>query len=325
MKYNVFMEAMRMESMGFAFGEPWRPSESAITCVVPILRDCEDHPQYLILAKAKKVKISDTGSISKVRIINEEELPVFVRTGELFKGATQERASTCSQIIMPGEKLDIPVVCVHASKGIRAGAELFTHGYVPGRESLFMQHHMGKRSFGQTNSWAADRAYTTSVYCSTRAGSDQRSAEHPATWGISGGSSAGSDDLTKARDKANELFKDLIAKVPLFHNQIGMAIINDRGFHSLDCYDLHASWKDVKEAIVGKEVIALSQEDNESVFAFHPDRASRLIKSVLEVGYTEKELISRNGVKIIGLEGNDYIGEVVLLNEEVIHLFLGRN
>lgn len=323
MKYHAFVEALRMESLGFAFGEPWRPSDKAITCVLPVIRDHKGNPTYKILAKAA-VKITDTGSINRVKIQNKDDLPVFIRTGELFKGATQERSATISMIVMPGDTVDIPVVCVHASRGIRAGSEFTSYGYVPGnRESYFMDSNIKGFSPNQAHSWAEDRNYVHTMCCA--AGEIPSGSIDPGIWGqFTNTGTYKPDDITTAREEATKLFKDLIAKVPLIHNQIGMALIDDKGFHSLDCYDLHTSWKDVKEAIVGKEVLSLSQTDKKKTFTYNPEVAVEEIKQVLGSGFTEKVIISQDGFKTIGMENKNYIGEIVSLNDEVIHMLLCR-
>jgi hypothetical protein len=326
MDLKTFIGALRTETLGLSFGDPWRSSDSSISCVVPILRDLAEDPKYQILAKAKSVKVIDSGSINKVLVTNEGLKPVFIRTGEIFKGATQERASTTSHIIMPGEKVEVDVVCVHASKGIHKGTSFTSHGYTPNnREAFFVGNAMKGMGGGtvQAASWQMDRGYTETL-CTTFNQPSAPLVPGDMVEGFSSAFDTKADDLSAARDKAASIYKDLVAQVPLYHNQIGMAIIDDKGFYSLDCYDLHLSWKDVKEAIVGKEVLALAQEDSQGVFTYNPERAKSVIQQALEVEYVEKEIISHDKTKVIALDGTDFIGEATLLDDELIHLLISR-
>ena len=314
MKHKAFVEAIRNESLGFLLGNPWRYGEQSISCVVPILRQTKTRQSYFVLAKAPDVEITDTGSIDKAMVYNKGDKPIFIRMGEIFKGQTQERTAIMSRIVMPKKKVEIEVGCVHASKGISAGTEFKSGGYAPMRDHFYASTGGKGSSAGrisQSASWDMDRTYTSHA-------GNACNAFNGSSFNIS------MDDLSSVHQKTQEVFDEVLKKVPLFDNQIGMSLIDDRGFHSLDCFDIPLSWKDVKEAIAGKECLAISQTDDEGVFVYQPDRAKKVIKDVLKKGFEERVGFEEKDVKTILLSQNGYAGEVVTLKDNIIHLLLAR-
>jgi len=325
-KIQTFIGAIRDESLGISLADPWRPSDSAITCVVPIIHaDAKKEANYLVLAKAD-LEIKDSGSISGVTVINHSKLPVFIRLGEVLKGATQERAVTFSQIILPKEQKDIEVRCVHRSRPITPGAGLESWGYSPGKDSLFACSNLGGRGMAgvsQSRSWDLDASYYREASCYL--GEPQMDRPIPTSLrDVLNWATTQSDDSTSLRDALADTFKDILEQIPLLDNQIGMALIDKNGFHSLDCFNLHAPWKDVKEAVAGKEVLAISQTDDDGVFIYRPEKAKEAIKSTLSKGFSETEIYDNGPTKTIGLDFSQFIGEAVILNDEVIHLLLAR-
>lgn len=328
MQVKEFIKALETESRGFHYGEPWRYDEDSITCVVPILREIvpqlreeELFPDYIVSAKAKKIRIKDMGMINQVEITNNEEKPVFFRLGELLKGDTQERALVMSRIIMPGKTENIEVVCVHASKGIRREAIFTSDGYAPGKDSFYAQSLFVGKSVNQGASWSGDRAYTNTIM--SVAGS--RGQSSGLSLGV--GESLGMgrvDDLKTTRDTAKKIFADVIKKVPLFENQVGMVLIDTSGVHSLDCFDLPLSWKELKEAITEKESVQLSEKDLSDVFEYKPERAKESIIKVLGSSWEEKVIFDSQETKTVVLDTDKFSGEAVLLGDSVIHLLLAR-
>jgi hypothetical protein len=329
---EAFIQAVREELLGFSLGKPWRFTEQSLTCVVPIIRALDQKPGYMVLSKAKNIDIKDTGNIYKVSVTNNESLPIFIRIGELFKGSTQERAATRSFLVMPKETVDIDVNCVHQTKGIVSGTKFVPGGYVPERDALYVKHmYEGKSSGGmygmggghQYLSWNADKQYTTKIKSCTSHASGLFASRCTLDM-MASVKSLNDDNIVEARDKVNEILKDVLEKVPLFDNQIGIILIDKDGFHSLDCYDLHASWKDVKEAIIGKESISIAESDDKGVFQYKPENAHSSIKELLEKGF-EKKTIFDSGYEVIGIKYNKFVGEVTLLDGNVIHLLITRS
>ena len=149
------------EEVGFKFGTPWRYSDKALGVMIPILKIGDAGARrYVTLeeAKDKGVTFKDTGHIDRVIVESSLGVPIFIRSGVMFKsGGTQPRAVETSVVIIPQEdkkeetiKVEIPVRCIHASKGIHSSESFSYGGDVPleVRSAL-----MSKR--GQSETWAA--------------------------------------------------------------------------------------------------------------------------------------------------------------------------
>jgi len=311
MNFRPFIEAMRTETLGFSFEKPWKYSEKTISCVVPILRMTDKERNYLLLSEAgDTVKLVDTGNINKIQFLNEGREPVFIRLGEIIKGETQERTTTFSLMLLPGEKKGLDVKCVHASRGIVSGAGMRSDGgYLPGRDALYSQTNFDAGVIGcvnQQKSWEEDRGFTAMASCSVN------------LTGVK------EDDISAVTEAVKKDLKDVIEKVPLLDNQIGIALIDTKGLYVLECYDLYESWKVVKESIVGKESLVISEEDDSDVFEYKPEKAKELVKKILAGGFEESEIYSNKGARTIGLDYKGYTGEVVTMEGVVIHLLIAR-
>ena len=132
------------------------------------------------------------------------------------------------------------------------------------------------------------------------------------------------DDLTSKHKEVNDLLEDIMKKVPLFEDQIGLALIDPDGFKCLDCYDVKLSYKAIKEALVGKETAAISDTDEKSVFEYKPDVAKKAINKVLEHTFEENIVHESKNSKTITLNLDGYMGEAVLLGNKIIHLVITR-
>lgn len=312
----TFIRDLKEEKAGYSFGDPWRYDDEFIWCVVPILRKSDEVPGYITLSKARKVRIVDTGMIHKVRIINEDEKPVFIRMGEVLKGDTQERAVVKSRVIMPGTKAEIDVVCVHASKPINADADFKSGGFAPMKEALFADAMVNNLRVDQSKSWERDRIF--------HARARRVCAEFLTEERAHGFNVIRSDDLCTAKDEIDNLFRDVLRKMPCAANQAGMALIDSRGLLSLDCFDLHEPWKEVRDAIVTKEAVNMSQKDETGVFDYNPEKVKEKVRKVLGAEYTESVSHESPETSTIALGWKRHIGEVVILGDRVIHLLITR-
>lgn len=333
-KVESFIHAIKNERDGFSLGKPWRHDNHSLTCIVPIHCNIDQDPSYLTLPEATKVRIEDTGSIHKALIINGEDKPVFIRVGELLKGATQERSVTSSRIILPGEKAEIDIVCVHASKGIRPGAKFEFGGYTPQRDVFYLDHSFTtgeSRGVSQQNSWSSDRDYTiqSQNFMKSYTGRGGSMGPAPDITNTAGEESnigdIPSDDLTQVRDEVNKLLKDVIKSVPLFEDQTGLILIDTKGFHSLDCYNLKQPYKAVKDALIGKESTVIADRSaEEGVFEYKPEKAKEAINKVMGKEFDEKVIHDSKRTKTITLSIDNFMGEAVILDDQVIHLLLAR-
>lgn len=313
MKHKAFLEAIRLETLGFSLGDPWRSTNESITCIIPIIRESNEKRKYITSYETKgMLLIQDGGDINKAIVMNKGVKPVFLRMGEILKGETQERAITASRIILPKEKVEVDVVCIHASKPIYAGSELKTKGIVPSRDALYAQsnYKVGRsfRAVNQSKSWDADREYHSLAQSSI-----------PVAL-----ASTNSDNMSEVHTKVSKEFEQLVKDVPLLDNQIGVALIDSNGFYFLDCFDLHLSWKELKESIVGKESLKIGQKDEEGVFNYKPKKAKGLITEILGKGFDEKVIYEDKSTKTIAIDRKDISGEIALYKDNLIHLILQR-
>lgn len=379
---------IREEKNGYELGKPWRHSDQALTCVVPVLKTSEDKErEYITITEAQNIEVTDSGNINEAKVKNNEDKPVFVRLGEILAGETQERAVTSSRIIFPGQEVVIPIACIHASKPIQGGATLTFSGVAPGKEYsyIYNTHYHGHAN--QHDSWNLDTSYTNyadsvlrkhgfapetpapsynltwsnntggfsnsigwydstddSQWRSTGGGGGTQSSstppggewfQHDPSFTIRYGEQPSGfcpsieeapafDDLTAKHKEVNEALQDIIKKVPLFDNQIGLALIDPDGFKCLDCYDVKLSYKAVKEALVGKETAAISDKDEENVFEYKPEVAKKKINDVLDNKFEENIVHEDKNAKTITLDLEGYMGEAVLLNSKIIHLVITR-
>lgn len=327
-KLQTFIDAILNESLGFSFGEPWRYDENSITCVLPIIRRSDEKPKYVTLAEAPKVKIQDTGNINRALVLNYEGAAVFLRIGEVLAGDTQNRALVMSRVIMPKHKAEVEVKCVHASRGIRGGSLLRSSGYSPRKDSYYASSLHETGEILQSHSWDDDRNYFRNARGSLGSLRGRiRPDRFNDTFELFHSGRVSPDDLTRTRDEYNKAVNEILQKVPLGDYQVGMALIDVKGFYCLDCFDHHEPWKAVKEAIVGKESISITERlriDKGGIFEYKPEKAEDATKEVLKKKHTQKTQHQTKRTKTLTMDFGEYIGEAVELDGEIIHLLITR-
>jgi len=126
-----FIQAVRDEKHGFKFDQPWRLGENSKLTVIPVLRTSKQRRKYITFAEAGDIESKDTGSIDYIYVKNNEDRPVFVARGDIFRGKTQERAAIHGHIIMPHKGLRVAVRCIHLTKGINANEGTHYGGRTP--------------------------------------------------------------------------------------------------------------------------------------------------------------------------------------------------
>jgi len=309
--------SIRNEADGFSFGEPWRFNEKSLSVVVPIVRKVGEDVRrgYITLAESEMVALKDTGQIDKIVVENKEEKPVYIGAGEIMAGDTQARAVVRGYVLMPKQTEDIKVMCIHSSRGISSSASMATKGYVPRSVRTNLRR-------GQGEVWNSIRdsgnIYNMSTLNYMALGDvDVPNAEEIAE------SFKESDDLFETRDKYNEIVEDVIKKIPLIGNQVGIVIIDAKGFVSMDAFDLKDSWTAIRTAITKGASIDIAQFEEEHVFEYKPEIAVQKIMQTLSKDYSEK-ILHENGYEVIELTSDGFFGEAVVLDAEVIHLRIAR-
>lgn len=127
-----FLGDVAEQRLGYRFGDPERVTPDSLSVVIPIIRETSLSRQYILLSEAgDSVEMTDTGRINRMRLRNNGKQSVFVRSGTIFRGGTQERTLTRSAILFPGTEVELDVRCVHHSKGIKSGAKVTASGFTP--------------------------------------------------------------------------------------------------------------------------------------------------------------------------------------------------
>lgn len=331
--------AISQQRLGYQFGDPKRVEPDSLSAVVPILRHSVTPRIYSTFPEVKKLKFTDSGRIDAMRAKNGADIAVFIRSGTILKGSTQERTTLNSVILMPGEQLDVKVRCIHASRGIHTGAKVDYGGTVP----LNMErcsYTAGFKAMDQRAYWRGASAAVLDF-----AGDDApRSRAHPdPQWprvGVqdafetslgAGLASLGihkPDDLASHYDQYTKSIDELISKVEMAEDQVGLALITADGCETVEVFDAHDSWRALHEDAVKRFGHNLAQKDTAGVFDYKPEKAVEAIQKVLGLPYKENVIYEHkptNGdppVTVIGLTAEGYLGEVVELDGKMIHLML---
>ena len=324
------------EEVGFKFGTPWRYSDKALGVMIPILKIGDlGERGYVTLeeAKDKGVTFKDTGRIDRVIVESSIGVPIFIRSGVMFKSSgTQPRAVETSVVIIPQEekkkeekkeeippipivtKIEIPVRCIHATKGIRSSEKFSYGGDVPLEVRSVL---MSKR--GQSETWAAV-GHATNRFMSSMTGQAYSSS----------GSSyraarLNTNDLVGVMEEVDKFtpnIDDILAKVPLFEDQVGAVFLDMKDVVGLELFDHPKSWEAIHKEVEKRLGESSAKEEDKSFFKPDYDRLKPLtfafLKKLIE---SEKTEISRNNkVSTISLKGDGIIGEATTIDGKVIHL-----
>jgi len=379
------MDTLIGQAMGFHFGKPKRVEDKALAVILPILRDGEIGRDYLTYPETDGVTAIDSGMINKVNLKNNTDQKVFVRSGTVFAGkGTQSRTITRSAILFPGKEVALDARCVHASHGIRGGANFGYHGTI----SLDVERGVygaGYTPLDQTTYWnmvstsnmmkstcfVADAGlgaftmekaglepaepirgggldslrarlesaqprprFTTSSSGPMRAGGIRGSAR------ASAGSPPFAPPLIRTataappRDSyvANDTIftanlDDILSKVKLHDDQVGISLITDRGVETIELFEVHQSWAALHKDSVKRMGTELIKEEQEDVFEYKPEKAIEQVTRVLAQSFDanvifEHKADGNDRVVITGLTSASHIGEAVELGGKLIHLSL---
>ncbi len=311
---------------GFGLGDLWRPSNESLSALLPILRTNHRERLYTTFpeaAKAGSVKITDEGVISPVLVHNKGELPVLLRAGDIISGPTQERTFTKTRVVDAGEKVGVEVVCVHASRGIVAGAAFTTPDVITpyNVRSHFYDSEGGKgSSMGsgglQSETWARATLHSAENVIPAAAASGPSAVMD---------SSLRMDDVTQAQQTYREQLKDILKDMPIQEDQVGVAVLDPEGCKSLETFDVQASFKAMQESVLGQsEAVGRKMKDLDSVFEYKPENAPTAIRRImLDIFEVECVWSSKDG-KTDYFSGRTYVGESTYFRGEMIHLLALR-
>jgi hypothetical protein len=298
-----FMKEVKEEKNGFKFGKVFRFDEESVVAILPILREKEVERKYVVLPEAVDVKIEDTGKIDSAEVTNNGNKPIYIRSGTILKGRTQERATVIGRVVFPNETKVIKVVCVHQTRGISAGAKMDYLGITPSSINLSSQN----------TAWDS----TSELCCSLRAEGVAGFGEG-ADW-----TPPPTDDLASYVKDFSDKIDKILPKIEHKKNQTGMVLFDVEGVYAIEIFDLTPSWKALRDDVVKKDGEKIIKKDLQGLFQLKPERANELAMAVLGQEYKQKEL-HKNKSKTYSVESDKYIGQGVVLDGEVIHFNLIR-
>lgn len=215
------------EKEGFSFGKVFRLDEDGVVAILPILRESKTERGYVVLPEAPSVKIEDTGGIDAVKVTNNGSLPVYIRSGTVLKGQTQERAAVIGRIVFPNETETIKIVCVHQTRPIAMGSKMVYHSLAPASIDLTSQHL----------AWNCVASY------SGRAQSAFRGLNRPVPTGPF-------DDLASYAKSYSSEVEKVLPKIEHKKNQAGMVMFDVEGVYIIEIFDLEPSWKALRDDVI---------------------------------------------------------------------------
>ena len=131
------------------------------------------------------------------------------------------------------------------------------------------------------------------------------------------------DDLSASTKAFKELISDILNKVPIKENQVGMALLDVTGCRGLEVFDVPVSWKELRDDIIAKHGEAI-KEPGESVFRYIPEKAKALVQDVLRQDYHHRLVWEDGPAKTYAIHNGRMAGEVTELNGKIIHMVINR-
>jgi len=319
------------KEIGFKFGTPWRYSDKALGVVVPILRQdrVDAERVYITLEEAKNqgITFKDTGRIDRVILETPSRKPIFVRSGTALKSVgTQPRAVETSVVIVPQEEKDktpvapiitkqeIPVRCIYSSKPISSSTKFEYGGFVPLEVGNALMSRSGQAATWNAVSSSAQRLMSHHSYASSsgRVGRGMMSGR------------VATDDLVGVMEDVDRFttnIDEILAKVPLFEDQVGAVFLDMKDVVGLELFDHPKSWEAIHKEVEKRLGESLAKEEEKTFFK--PDYQSikpitlAFLKKLLE---SEKIETSHGITSTITLKGDGVIGEATTIDGKVIHL-----
>jgi hypothetical protein len=325
MTIDGFLDNLGKE-IGYKFGSPWRYSDKSLGVMIPILKMGDgkgfEEREYITIeeAKDKGISFKDTGRIDRVIVESALGKVIFIRSGTALKSlGTQPRAVETSVVIIPETgkketKQEIPVRCIHASKPISGGTKFAYAGDVP----VEVRSALLSKS-GQGETWSAvGRA--THRFMSTRLGysGSQSYATNLSSTGFNADNLVG---VMEEVDKFTGNIDEILAKVPLFEDQVGAVFLDMKNVVGMEMFDHPRSWEAIHKEVEKRLGESTVKEEDKSFFKPDYDRVKPLtlefLKKLLE---SDKKETSHGVVSTVSLKGDGVVGEATTINGKIIHL-----
>lgn len=315
------------EEIEFKFGTPWRYNDKSLGVIVPILKTgIIGERGYLTLEEAKDqgITFKDSGKIDRVIIESSLGKPVFIRSGTAFKsGGTQPRAVETSIVIIPEKepekespeivvtKIEVPVRCIYSSKPIRSGTKFNYGGLVP----LEVESALLSRS-GQAATWSAVSGSANRFMANHSYGANlERNIRSRLL---------STDDLVGVMEDVDKFAGDIdkiLAKVPLFEDQVGAVFLDMKDVLGIELFDHPKSWEAIHKEVEKRLGESLAKEEDKSFFKPDYDRVRPLTLAFLKRLLESEKIETSHGItSTITLKGDEVIGEATTIDGKVIHL-----
>lgn len=321
------------EEHEYKFGTPWRYSDKSLGVVVPILKigNIEERG-YITLEEAKDqgITFKDTGHIDRVMIESSLGIPIFVRSGTALKSTgTQPRAVETSTVIVPEKvpekeeipdipkiiitRQEIPVRCIHASKGIRTNETFGYAGHVPLEVGSVL---MARR--GQSHTWAAVGETTHRFMASSSFAQSQGRTGRLDFRSISSDNLVG---VMEEVDKATSNIDEILKNIPLFEDQVGAIFLDIKDVVAFEMFDHPKSWEAIHKE-VEKRLGESATKEQESFYKPDYEKVKPLVLTFLKklIDSEKTEIFKGHTVSTFLLKGNGVIGEATTIDGKVIHI-----
>ncbi len=310
------IESVRQILEEYELGEPWKITKGA-GFVLPILGrpPFRDRNYVLLQEVLDQVEFKDTGGIGDVDVSNRSGSNVFLRKGTMLKGVgTQSRSPVAGVVLEPiDEVIKVPVDCIHASHGIRAGAAFMARGLTP--------HSVYDDLGQQSRTWASISDY------SARASAGVMRAGGSGAVFMASLSSDALFDVEESVGKFREDVDDILSQIPGDHvNQVGVAVFDLQGVAGVEVFDHPDSWHAFSRSIIRSYSEILTEEVSD-LYEIKMDRADPALRAFLKKACdAERYLVTENKVsKVWALSAEDIDGELAEVEDREIHLILSRS
>jgi len=292
--------------VGYEFGNIWRPKDTSLCAVIPILRNGPvSEPKYYLLDDVKdRVRILESGSIGELVVELDPSVnkPVFVRGGTLFKGkGTQSRTLKYSVVLIPSKvsriQERVPVLCVAETEPIITCRKLT---YVRSLAPLNLHTHVIRGDQYALWHGIRDMARTCGTEVTTLI------------------------NVIENLSSRYKFVEEVIKKIPVLDEQVGIALLDFEGVVGIEVFDSPISWKKLADRVSRTFVETLVKES--PLFELRKDVAYEKVKEFLlrVKECSEYRVYSNEGTETYFLEGPKIVGEYVTLNDEIIHLMVFR-
>ena len=281
-------------------------SQQGLSIIPIVIADpTEASSDYLNAAQAMKtgaLVITEAGDqVETILAHNTGSVPVLIEEGEVLRAdGSQDRMVVASLLLQPGEQRRIPVKCVHAPHGLRAGAGYSSMGAASHRmrgsvkrqryESIMtdVDHYTPEHAVDQGEIWG-----DVEHYCGVAGSSDRTKY---------------TDSLEKQREKVREAAEKLRALLP--EGTCGIIAIDSKGnVRAIEIYRSSQAFLS-RAGLIESLLLAVLDEgttpqEKEAAWA----KALQILMKLKDI--SEDEVIVQEGSQNLHLRLEELTGEAI--------------